>query len=52
MLKDEYAAGRKQVVGENEVWYLRQFLECVGRVGKDEIKLLTAVLYKAENVGT
>lgn len=42
MLKDENAFGSEDVLLEYNVGYLRQFLESVGRVGKDEVKLLPA----------
>ena len=42
MLEDENAFGSKDVLLEDEVGNLRQFLECVGRVGKDKVKLLAA----------
>ena len=42
VLEDEDAFGSEDFLLENEVGNLRQFLQCVGRVGKDEVKLLTA----------
>ena len=42
MLKDENAFGSEDVLLEYNVGYLRQFLESVWRVGKDEVKLLPA----------
>ena len=42
MLKDENAFGSEDVLMEYEVGNLRKFLECVGRVGKDKVKLLAA----------
>ena len=42
MLEDENAFGSKNVLLEYEVGNLRQFLECIGRVGEDEVELLTA----------
>ena len=42
MFEDENAFGSKDVLLEDEVGNLRKFLECVGRVGKDKVKLLAA----------
>ena len=42
MFEDEYTIGCQYVLSENHVGNLWQFLEGVGRVGKDEIKLLSA----------
>ena len=42
VLEDEDAFGGEDVLLEDEVGYLRQFLEGVGRVGEDEVKLLSA----------
>ena len=42
VLEDEDAFGGKEFLLEDKVGYLRQFLQCVGRVGKDEVKLLSA----------
>ena len=42
VLEDEDAFGGEDVLLEDEVGYLRQFLQGVGRVGEDEVKLLSA----------
>ena len=42
MFEDEDAFGSKDVLLEYEVGYLWQFLEGIGRVGKDKVKLLSA----------
>ena len=40
MFEDEDAFGSEDVLLEYEVGYLWQFLQRVGRVGKDKVKLL------------
>ena len=52
MFEDEDAFGSKDVLLEYEVGYLWQFLQRVGRVGKDEIKLLAARLDESECIAT
>ena len=52
MLEDEYTIGCQYVLSENHVGNLWQFLEGVGRVGKDEIKLLSARLDESEYIAT
>ena len=52
MFEDEDAFGSKDVLLEYEVGYLGQFLEGVGRVGKDEIKLLSARFDESEYIAT
>ena len=52
MFEDEDAFGSKDVLLEYEVGYLGQFLECIGRVGKDEVKLLSARLDESEYIAT
>ena len=52
MLEDEYAIGCQYVLSENHVGNLGQFLEGVGRIGKDEIKLLSARLDESEYIAT
>ena len=52
MFEDEDAFGSEDVLLEYEVGYLWQFLQRVGRVGKDEIKLLAARLDESEYIAT
>ena len=52
MFEDEDAFGSKDVLLEYEVGNLWQFLEGVGRVGKDEIKLLSARFDESEYITT
>ena len=52
MLEDEYTIGCQYVLSENHVGNLWQFLEGVGRVGKDEIKLLSARFDESEHITT
>ena len=52
MLKDEDASFVEIVAIQNEVWNLRQLLQCVWRISKNEIKLLLAGLKKAEYITT
>ena len=52
MLEDENTIGYQYVLSENHVGNLWQFLEGVGRVGKDEIKLLAARFNEAEYIAT
>ena len=42
MFEDEDAFGSEDVLLEYEVGNLGQFLEGIGRVGEDEVKLLAA----------
>ena len=42
MFEDEDAFGSKDLLLEYEVGNLGQFLQRVGRVGKDKVKLLSA----------
>ena len=51
VLKYEDAVGSKEVVGEDEIGNLWKFLQGVGRVGKDEVKLLMTALDQAEDIG-
>ena len=52
MFEDEGAFGSEDVRLEYEGGYLWQFLEGVGGIGKDEIKLLSARLDEAEYITT
>ena len=52
MLEDEYTIGCQYVLSENHVGNLWQFLEGVGRVGEDEVKLLAARLDESEYITT
>ena len=52
MFEDEDAFGSKDVLLEYEVGYLGQFLEGIGRVGKDKVKLLSARFDEAEYIAT
>ena len=52
MFEDEDAFGSKDVLLEYEVGYLWQFLQRVGRVGKDKVKLLAARLDESEHITT
>ena len=42
MFEDEDAFGSEDVLLEYEVGYLWQFLQRIGRIGEDEVKLLAA----------
>ena len=50
VLEDEIAARMKDVVLENLVRNILQTFQGVGRVGEDDVELLTATLQKAEHV--
>ena len=52
VLKHEDAVVCQQVVVEDELRNGGQLLEGIGRVGKDEVKLLFAALDEAESVAT
>lgn len=52
MLEDKYTIGCQYVLSENHIGNLWQFLEGVGRVGKDEIKLLSARFDESEHITT
>jgi len=52
MLEHEDTILVQQVAIQNEVWNLREILQCVRRVGKDEVELLLAALQEAEHVAT
>ena len=51
VLKHEDAAGRQQVPLKNQVGNLRQLLEGIRGVGKDEVELLMTAAHEAEDVG-
>ena len=52
MLENEDSTFVQQVAIQYKVWNLREFLQGVRWVGKDEIKLLLAGLQKAEHIAT
>ena len=52
MFEDEDAFGSEDVLLEYEVGNLWQFLEGVGRVGEDKVKLLSARFDEAEYIAT
>ena len=52
MFEDEDAFGSEDVLLEYEVGYLWQFLQRIGRVGKDEVELLAARLDESEYIAT
>ena len=52
MFEHENAFGSKDVLLEYEVGYLWQFLQRIGRVGKDEVKLLSARFDESEYIAT
>ena len=52
VFEDQDAVGLQQCTLEDEIGNLGQFLQRVGRVGKDNVVLLTAGLDEAEDVGT
>ena len=52
MLEDKYTIGCQYVLSENQVGNLWQFLEGVGGIGKDEIKLLSARFDESEYIAT
>ena len=51
MFKDEDAFGLQQLPIEDEVGQRREFLQRIGRVGKDDVKLLFTLLDIAKDVG-
>lgn len=52
MFENEDSIFVQQVAIQYEVWDLREFLQRIWRVGKDEIKLLLAGLQEAEHIAT
>ena len=52
MLENEDAAFVQKVTIQYEVWNLREFLQSVGWIGKDEIELLLAGSQKAKYIAT
>ena len=52
MLEDEYTIGCQYVLSENHVGNLWKFLQRVGGIGKDEIKLLSARFDESEYIAT
>ena len=52
MLENEDALFVEKIAIEYEVWNLGELLQCVWRIGKDEIKLLLAGSQEAEHVAT
>ena len=52
VLEHEETALGEEVAVEHDVGQLGQLLECIGRVGKDEVEVLTAASQVAEHVST
>ena len=52
MLENEDALFVEKIAIEYEVWNLGKLLQCVWRIGKDEIELLLAGLQKTEYITT
>ena len=52
MFKDEYTLRLQQLLLDDEVWNLRQFLQRIGRICKDEVKLLVTRLQESEHITT
>ena len=52
VFKDEDAFFLKQIFLKDQVGYCRQFLQGVGRVGKDKVKLLFARFDKPEDIAS
>ena len=52
VFKDEDALVRQQLLFKDEVGNLGQFLQGIGRVGKDQVVLLLARLDEAEHIAT
>lgn len=52
MLENEDAVLVQEISAQDQVGNLRQFLQSVRRVGKDEVELLVATLQKTEHVAT
>lgn len=50
MLEYEHATIIEQIAFHHEMWYFLETVKCVGRIGKDEIKLQLASLDEAESV--
>ena len=50
VFQDEEAVGLEQATIDDEVGQRRQFLEGVGRIGKDEVELLFAGLDETEDI--
>ena len=50
MFEDKDAAFLEQTLLKDKVWYCRQFLQSVGWVGKDEVKLLLAAFDETEGI--
>lgn len=52
MLEHEHTLWLQQILLENELWNGGQFLQGIGRVGEDEIKLLLARLDETKHITT
>lgn len=52
MFKNKYPIRFEHVVIQDQRRYLGQFFKCIGRIGKDEIKLLSARFEVTEHIGT
>ena len=52
MFENEDAIFVQKITIQNEVWNFREFLQSVGWIGKDEIKLLLAGSQKTEHIAT
>ena len=50
MLQDKDAVGCQQILCKDDVGQRGQLLECIGRISKDEGKLLVARLEETESV--
>lgn len=52
VFENKYSVLLQQLVFKDEVRYLRQFLQSIGRVGKDKVERLPATLDEAEGIST
>ena len=51
MLEDEDAVVGEDIAGEDDVGQLRQVLEGVGRVGKDDVESFVGTFQEVEDIG-
>ena len=51
MLEDEDAVVGENIAGEDDVGQLRQVLEGVGRVGKDDVESFVGTFQEVEDIG-
>ena len=52
VFENEHTTFLQKTFFKDQIWYRREFLQGVGRIGEDEVKLLFARLHETEHVAT